>query len=799
MPEVSRSQRTFWLVVAAGMIIVGSLATIFGADVITRNDNQSSRQTFNTSSQQIASSLEVSIKNEENLVVNAGAFFIGTPGPTFNGTPGPTLKGTAVAIASGTPNSTQPEFLKWLVATQTFVRYPELEGIAEVVVVPASQLSTFETEAKANPAGTLGPGRTFQVTPSGNRSYYCFARVAESRNGTSTQSAGLDYCDTVLGAQFLRAEDSGEGSYVPFGSGAGEELVVGTPIYSTGFVPKTEQARKAAFVGWIGTQVYPRVILASALEDHPKTSVAFTYALGATKVSFKSGAVPRGAQSKTIQLQKGWRVEVYAKLTGGGVFDNTNALTLLITGILLSLLLGILTFVLATGRSRALAMVHERTDQLQHQALHDSLTGLPNRALILDRIDQMLSRARRDNVAIAVLFLDLDNFKDINDTLGHAAGDQLLVKVAARLANVLRKADTVGRLGGDEFVILAEGASLAPGAEAVADRILEMLKAPFEIEASDVPLNVTSSIGIAEGLREKPDDMLRDADIALYQAKSAGKHCAVVFQPSMQKAVDEHRSLTLDLSVGVELHQFFLLYEPTINLATGAFTGVEAQLRWRHPTRGVVKPDGFMPSLEASGLVVPVGLWALQEACRQGAKWHSEGHRFAVSVNVTPKQLVRDRIIDEVRDALAESGFDAESLILEIGETSLMYDVDATITRLEALKGLGVHLAVDDFGTWYSSLAFLQRFPIDILKIDRSFVSGIGDTKEASALVHTLVQLGIALGLETIAEGVENREQRRLLLAENVDSGQGFLFAQPLDVGAIDQLLNDWGGGTDEV
>jgi EAL domain-containing protein (putative c-di-GMP-specific phosphodiesterase class I) len=224
-----------------------------------------------------------------------------------------------------------------------------------------------------------------------------------------------------------------------------------------------------------------------------------------------------------------------------------------------------------------------------------------------------------------------------------------------------------------------------------------------------------------------------------------------------------------------------LLYEPTINLATGAFTGVEAQLRWRHPTRGVVKPDGFMPSLEASGLVVPVGLWALQEACRQGAKWHSEGHRFAVSVNVTPKQLVRDRIIDEVRDALAESGFDAESLILE------------------ALKGLGVHLAVDDFGTWYSSLAFLQRFPIDILKIDRSFVSGIGDTKEASALVHTLVQLGIALGLETIAEGVENREQRRLLLAENVDSGQGFLFAQPLDVGAIDQLLNDWGGGTDEV
>jgi diguanylate cyclase (GGDEF)-like protein len=750
------------------MVLAGSAAAFWGAKINARNSSDSSHQQFFNSSQQIASSLKLSLSNEQNLAVNVGAFFIENP------------------------TATQAGFLKWLAATQTFARYPELAGVAEVVIVTRAQLPAFEKAVESSPDGTLGPGKTFQIEPAGNRPFYCFTRVSESHHGPSLLPVGLDYCETILGPFFLKARDTGAGAYLPYGTGKLEELAIGTPVYSTGFVPATESERKADFIGMTGSQVYPSIILASALEHHPKTAVAFTYHKGSFKVTFRSGTVPAHARTMTIALDSGWRIKTYAKLIGASVFDSADSMALLFTGVLISLLLGALTLLLATGRKRALVMVEERTDQLQYQAMHDSLTGLPNRALILDRIEQMLSRTRRENIAMAVLFLDLDNFKDINDTLGHAAGDQLLIKVADRLTQVLRKADSVGRLGGDEFVILAEGPSLESGAEVVAARILQAFSSSFTIDASDVPLRVAASIGIAEGLRDSPGDLLRDADIALYQAKSAGKHCAVVFLPSMQKIVDEHRTLAVDLTHSMELHQFFLLYEPIINLVTGAFTGVEALLRWRHPTRGVILPEEFMPSLEASGLIIAVGVWALRETCRQGAEWQSAGHQFSIAIEVTPKQLGRDRIIDEVRAALAESHINPSCLILEIGETSLVHDVEATILRLEALKELGVTLAVDDFGTWYSSLKYLKRFPIDILKIDRRFVTRITDTEEATALVRTLVQLGIALGLETIAEGIENHEQRRLLVDENVETGQGFLFAEPLSAAQVDKFLLEW-------
>ena len=457
---------------------------------------------------------------------------------------------------------------------------------------------------------------------------------------------------------------------------------------------------------------------------------------------------------------------------------------------MLSLLLGALFYVLGTGRSRALVLVDQRTRELHHLALHDALTDLPNRALILDRITQMLARARRDHTPVAVLFLDLDNFKDVNDTLGHAAGDQLLNSVAARLVSALRQEDTVGRLGGDEFVVLAEGSSLAAGAEMVAERILDVLATPFEIAGSDAPLSVTTSIGIAEGARATPGELLRDADIALYQAKAAGKKCAVVFAPAMQEAVDDSRILEMDLNGALEADQFFLLYQPTFDLSSGAFTGVEALLRWRHPTRGVIQPDDFISALEANGLIVPVGRWVLEEACQQGATWQRQGHDVTVSINVSAKQLERDQIISDVHAALTSSGFDPRLCVLELTETTLMHNVEDTVGRLTLLKALGVRVAVDDFGTGYSSLSYLRQFPVDVLKIDRSFVSGISETSEAVALVHAMVQLGKALGLETVAEGVENDGQRVQLAAENIDTGQGFLFARPLDVEAVNRLLD---------
>jgi diguanylate cyclase (GGDEF)-like protein len=757
-------RRHVWLGVAALLVVVGTFGSVFAAHELARNDAQTSRQAFVTSSTEIASTLKLAIQHEQDLAVGAGAFF------------------------ADNPDASQADFVQWTSSVRAFQRYPELETIAEVTIVPASQLNAFAARAVADPPGPLAANGTFQVVPAGVRPYYCLETVSQSRS-TQLVPAGVDYCDTTVGPGLLKVRDTGQGAYEPFQLGKITELGVGIPIYRGGIVPTTVQARRAAFIGWTGVQFVPSVILATALQGHPDTAVAFRYASGTSKVAFKFGSAPAGAQSVTINLHNGWQVETFGPVTGAGLLANANALVGLLGGITLSLLLGAVIFLLGTGRSRAMLLVRERTDQLRHLALHDSLTGLPNRALILDRIDQMLARARRSHVPVAALFLDLDDFKDINDTLGHTAGDQLLAAVGARLAGTLREGDTVGRLGGDEFVVLVEGTSLAAGAEVVAKRILDLLEAPFEIPGSNVPLSVTASIGIAGGDRMAPEALLRDADIALYRAKAAGKRRAVVFSPSMQVAVDDHRNLAVDLHQALEAGQFFLLYQPTVDLSSGAVTGVEALLRWRRPQRGVVQPDDFIPALESSSLIVPVGQWVLEEACRQGAIWHGEGHRIAVSVNISVRQLERDRIVDDVHGALSASGFDPSMLTLELTETTLTHDVATTVTRLGLLKALGVRIAIDDFGTGYSSLAYLRQFPIDVLKIDRTFVSGIANTKEGAALVHTLVQLGKLLGLETIAEGIETDEQRIFLSGEEVDGGQGFLFARPLDVAAVNGLL----------
>jgi EAL domain-containing protein (putative c-di-GMP-specific phosphodiesterase class I) len=283
--------------------------------------------------------------------------------------------------------------------------------------------------------------------------------------------------------------------------------------------------------------------------------------------------------------------------------------------------------------------------------------------------------------------------------------------------------------------------------------------------------------------------LLRDADIALSLAKGSGKRRTVVFAPAMQVARQDRNALAADLHDALQLGQFFLLYQPTVDLQTGECTGVEALLRWRHPRRGMVEPAGFVSMLERTGDIVEVGAWVLEEACRQGAAWHAKGHRFTVSVNVSGRQLELERVVNDVHVALSRSGFDPRMLVLELTETTLMNDVPETLVRLQSLKATGVRLAIDDFGTGYSSLAYLRLFPIDILKIDRSFVSGMDDSLEAAALVHTLVQLGKALGLETIAEGIEDDDQRLRLQLEGVDTGQGFLFSKPVDAAAVERSL----------
>jgi len=769
-PPKGAPRRSTWVALAIGIVVLGSLGSFFGSSSASNSDAARSRQSLRTTSIEVASALNLAIRHEQDLTVSAGAYLIENP------------------------NASETAFIKWVNDVRAFKRYPEIEAIASVALVPYSQLTAFARQANINAIESKAPLQTFSVTPPGKRDYYCFVNVQHAIAGEAQIPIGLDLCQTTLGPELLRARDSGKEIYAPDTLGGPNSFAVGAPIYRSGTIPTTVAGRRKALIGWTGTQILPNKILAVALEGHPNTAVAFHYNQSGSNVTFKAGKRPTNATLHALNLHNGWHVEVYGAAVTSGVFGEFNSTSLFLGGVLLSLLLGLLLFVLGTSRSSALHLVKERTDQLQHQALHDSLTGLPNRALILDRIDQMLARARREHSEVAALFLDLDNFKDINDTLGHRAGDELLTSVGVRLKSAVRDVDTVGRLGGDEFVILTEGHSLEAGVDVVAQRILDVLATPFIISASNVPLNVSASIGIAEGDRNTPEELLQDADIALYQAKNAGKQRAVKFLPSMQESVDHHRKLEVDLQGALEASQYFLVYQPTVDLATGAFTGVEALLRWNHPERGVVQPDNFIPALESSGLIISVGSWVLHEACRQGAIWHKRGHTFTVSVNISAKQLERDQLVTDVQEALSMSGFDPHLLILELTETALMHDSGATLSRLMLLKALGVRIAIDDFGTGYSSLAYLRQFPIDILKIDRSFVSGIADSTESTALVHTLVQLGKVLGIETIAEGVETDDQRTRLETERVDTGQGFLFARPLTVKDLDRLLSDSAG-----
>jgi diguanylate cyclase (GGDEF)-like protein/PAS domain S-box-containing protein len=427
---------------------------------------------------------------------------------------------------------------------------------------------------------------------------------------------------------------------------------------------------------------------------------------------------------------------------------------------------------------------------LAFRALHDPLTGLANRQLILDRAQQMLVRARRSGVPVAALFIDLDNFKDSNDSLGHGAGDKLLQMVAGRLLGILRSGDTVGRLGGDEFVILAEGVSFARGPEMIAERVHEVLKPVFHLPGiDDMSITVSASIGIAVGDRPSAEDLLRDADIALYRAKGAGRDQSVLFEHSMQSAAKERLTLKSDLETALANDEFSLLYHPIFDLDDIEIQGVEALLRWDHPDRGTITPDIFIPVLEERGLIIDVGRWVLNESCREAAAWRRQGHGATLSVNVSMRQLESDQLIEDVRQALLTSGLEPSMLVLEVTESTLMRDSVATVSRLKRLKALGVKVAIDDFGTGYSSLAYLRQFPVDVLKIDRSFVADMSRSPDAAALIHTLIELGHTLGLQTLAEGIETHQQLEGLRAEGCHHGQGFLFSGPVTAVEMGDLL----------
>lgn len=424
--------------------------------------------------------------------------------------------------------------------------------------------------------------------------------------------------------------------------------------------------------------------------------------------------------------------------------------------------------------------------KLVHQAFHDSLTGLANRALFRDRVEHALARCARGG-RVATLLFDLDNFKAVNDTVGHLEGDLLLTAVADRLRRATRGCDTVARIGGDEFAVLLDGIQNREHAMHVLERITEALRIPIPLQGREFIVAASVGVAFSDGI-DQVDDLLRNADVAMYSAKDNGKGRYAVFDPSMYEALLDRLELEADLRQAVERGQLKVFYQPIVELGTGTLTGVEALLRWHHPARDVGSTTGFISIAEETGLIVPIGKWVLAEACRQGRRWQMEapdGVTPSISVNVSARQLQEPGFAGDVATILSETEFPADRLILEITESALMDNMAEVADRLHELKALGLRLAIDDFGTGYCNLSYLQQFPLDILKIDKSFVTNVSETGGAALLASTIVGLATTMKLHTVAEGVEHADQRSQLLALGCSHGQGFLFAKAVDADTV--------------
>jgi diguanylate cyclase (GGDEF)-like protein len=446
----------------------------------------------------------------------------------------------------------------------------------------------------------------------------------------------------------------------------------------------------------------------------------------------------------------------------------------------------------ALGRSITYAVERKAAEmELSHKAMHDALTGMPNRTLFLDRLKHAVMRAKRHHSLIGVMFVDLDNFKPINDRYGHEAGDRLLTAVAGRLQDGLRASDTAARFGGDEFMILCEDVAGQQDVVNIAQRILAAIEKPFEIAGEHLSVRASMGIAIADGKADTAESLIRNADAAMYGAKQQDA-AYEIFDDGIRTRVRERVELEHDLRRAVSESEFRLLYQPQMSLRSGEIVGLEALLRWDHPTRGLIEPAEFLWLAEETGVIKSIGDWVLAESCRQADHWREAGPGstpLRVCVNLSARQHADPQLVETVSRVVDEAGIEPSSLCLEITEGIVMQDEEAALGTLRALKDLGVTISMDDFGSSQSSLGALKRFPLDVLKVDRSFVAGLGEEAEDAAIVTAVINMAHALGLVTVADGVETGRQLELLKQVGCDVGQGYYFARPRPADAIAELL----------
>jgi diguanylate cyclase (GGDEF)-like protein len=744
------------------LLLIGVGATVVGAQALARSDAENSRSAFRLASNQVVANFNLEIAHETDLLYAEGAFL------------------------HQSPSMAPAEFWRWAQDARVKQRFPELVGIGELRLIPRAHLPTWIRRLSDRPPSQGEPRAPTTVLPGGVRPYYCLTVASVADHPAGATGEAFDACAATGNLLSTRASGA-MASYaldVPGGIPIYGEAM---PVYLTKRPPAIPAQRERAFIGWVGVAIDPRRLLSGALIGNPQIRVVLRRGDG-IGIRLASGRVPEHRETTVIQLSDGMTAAISGPVKPASILANSEAALVLLGGLTTSLLLAVLVLTLGTGRERARAKVAEKTVELEFQALHDPLSKLPNRVLLFDRAKHALARARRSDTATAALFVDVDGFKNVNDTLGHAAGDELIKLVSARLSSLIRDADTVGRFGGDEFVVLLEPPVAATMAVVVAERILDIMRRPVTLGRGQ-ELTISVSIGIAAGQHESADELLHQADLALYAAKQAGKNRYAEYEEAMQATVTDRRAVELDLRSALANGEMFLAYQPIFELEHGAMVGVEALLRWQHPSRGLVAPGEFIPFAEQTGDIVQIGLWVMRQACIRSAAWQRPGRDVGIAVNVSARQLDTASFVEDVRAVIAETGLDPRLLTLELTETALMSNQEAGAARLRELRSVGVRIAIDDFGTGYSSLAALRELPVDSLKIDRSFTSGIGSSAEGGALMRALVELGRTLGLETVAEGIEEVPELEQLRGAGCDLGQGFLLARPTTAEGIDELI----------